>query len=180
MKFSRVFLTLSGLVLLAIPAQADSVEGDPGVLVSSSLTFVDSSWSSPLNISFSYLFDLTTDTASDVTFSNSGAGLGSFTLSLNQGSDLAWSDNPQGVYDEGILFYTSLSNSTAEDPTGFLDETLYLPGPDGTPFGQGSSMLLAQSLTQSFTASIIAPEPASLSLLTLGLLGLASLKRKVA
>jgi hypothetical protein len=177
MKFGRVFLVLSVLAFVAIPARADSGQGDPGLLVCASTTFVNPDWNGPFTVNFSYLYDLTTETVSDINFSTTGAELGPFTLSLDQGSDVAWSSNSQGIYDEGILFYTTLGN--ANQNGGFLDITLYLPGPDGTPFGLGSSMVLGDE-TQSFTDVAITPEPYSIALLAIGLFGLAALKLKLA
>ncbi|HXN16916.1 MAG TPA: hypothetical protein VN875_01170 [Candidatus Binatus sp.] len=169
MKLGKLLLTLSAIAVFAAAAQADSQ-----LDVTGSATFVNPAgpgeptpnWNGPFNVAFSYAYDLTTGTVSDITFSDSGANLGLFTLTDDFGGNLAWGTGSS--YGDGITFYTSLEGPSTSG--GFVDMTLYLPGVDGTIFSAGAGMLTPQSETQTFSDPVVpSPETDSLLLLAAGL-----------
>ncbi len=169
MKLGKLLLALAAIAVLAASANADSE-----VIVSGTATFVNPAgpgeptpnWNGPFAVDFSYAYDLTTDSASDITFSDSGANLGLFTLTYDFGGNLAWGNG--GTYGEGITFYTSLEGASSSG--GFVDMTLYLPGVDGTIFSSGAGMLIPQDETQTFSDPVApSPETGSLLMLTIGL-----------
>jgi hypothetical protein len=169
MKLGKLLLAFAAIAVFAVAAQADSE-----LIVNGSATFVNPAgpgeptpnWNGPFNVDFSYAYNLTTDTVSDITFSDSGANLGLFTLSYDFGGNLAWGTGSS--YGDGITFYTSLESPTSSG--GFVDMTLYLPGVDGTIFSAGAGMLTPQSETQTFSDPVVpSPETDSLLLLAAGL-----------
>jgi hypothetical protein len=169
MKLGKLLLALTAIAVLAAAAHADSE-----LVVNGTATFVNPAgpgeptpnWNGPFNVDFSYAYNLTTDAVSDITFSDSGANLGVFTLTYDFGGNLAWGNGSS--YGDGITFYTSLEGPSTSG--GFVDMTLYLPGVDGTIFSAGSGMLTPQSETQTFSDPIVpSPETDSLLLLAAGL-----------
>jgi hypothetical protein len=166
MKLGKLLLTLTAIAVFAAAAHADSE-----LIVNGSATFVNPAgpgeptpnWNGPFTVDFSYADDLTTGTVSNIEFSDSGADLGVFTLTLgDSASSLAWGNG--GTYGEGITFYTSLEGANSSG--GFVDMTLYLPGIDGTIFSSGAGMLIPQEETQTFSDPV--PETGSLLMLVIG------------
>jgi hypothetical protein len=169
MKLGKLIVTLTAIAIFAAAAHADSE-----LIVNGTATFVNPAgpgeptpnWNGPFAVDFSYVYDLTTDTASGITFSDSGANLGVLTLTYDFGGNLAWGNGSS--YGEGVTFYTSLEGASSSG--GFIDMTLYLPGVDGTIFSSGAGMLIPQDETQTFSDPIApAPETGSFLMLAIGL-----------
>jgi hypothetical protein len=165
MKLGKLVLALAAIAVFAAAAHADSE-----LIVNGSATFVNPAgpgeptpnWNGPFTVDFSYAYDLTTDNATDITFSDSGANLGPFTLTYDFAGNLAWGNG--STYGEGVTFYTSLEGPSPSG--GFVDMTLYLPGIDGTIFSSGAGMLIPQEETQTFSDPV--PETGSLLMLAIG------------